>query len=98
MESDRVNRIGSHHNIDDLIPEITLIATEYPRIQDARPKLAAVAIREKAPLVALVEYYTRHTPTQHFICRTCKEEVADYEMGGADCLDCIGKAYEAAAQ
>ena len=81
--------------IAHLLPAVDAIAKETPLIQDARGALAALALREKAPVTQLINYFLKQIPEQTFHCERCHADVPLYEFAGKMCLDCVQASYEA---
>ena len=84
---------GIRHDIKHLFPAVDQISKATPRIQDAKRALAALAIREMAPLTELVNYFLHTIPDQTFYCERCRETVPMYEFATDMCLDCVQAAY-----
>jgi len=84
---------GVHHKVSHLFPAVDKISETTPRIQDAKFHLAALALREKAPLTALVNYFLQQIPEQRFYCSQCDCYVPMYEFATDMCLDCVQAAY-----
>ncbi len=85
------------HDIAYLFPDVDAISKHTPRIQDAKLALARLALREKAPLTELVNYFLDAVPEQTFYCERCREQVPMYEFATDMCLDCVQAAYTQAA-
>ncbi len=81
------------HDIKHLFPAVAAIRKDAPDIKDAKLALARLAIRERAPLTELVNYFLHQIPEQTFYCERCRQVVPQYEFATDMCLDCVQAAY-----
>ncbi len=89
--------LKARRGVAPIEPMIDAIAVEFPRIQDAKMSLCALALREKVPSTKVIAYFMKATPEQTRYCPDCKEDVPYYEFANGMCLDCVQAAYTRSA-
>ena len=86
---------GSGHRTWHLYPQVVHIACETSSLDEARPLLRALAIKEKTAVVDLVNYYLSMHPQQKRKCADCGDLVSIEHFATTKCFDCLQADYTA---
>jgi hypothetical protein len=87
-----------HHQITNLYPQVIQVAAEHDQLRQALPELSALALRNKATRIHLIQWYLDLRPEQELECPRCHDFVRSENFAMTMCQACAWDEYAEASQ